>query len=504
MARSRSWLLLLALSVVVAGPGCSLFRKRWPAVPVVPSPPPPPPPVGQFSVVWDHQDLNAMPLNPQWAEQRDAHQVPPEPKDESQNACVRRPDLKGQCTAQDTLTDDETPNLFWRALCGLVPGSQIHGHVDWMPATFYGAVNWIHINFGDSDYNLRMFPYDGNTAVQNGLTKNNNDLNGTQYIEMEFDSAETGNRFRTPTWQAFDEAANSLDPDDMKRWLDRQHKENSPFAVVTGLFNLDCEHDCRSELHPLYALAVETNPSTDDNTWAILVRNWGNGGSCSAFNQQLELPQNQFHLLLPNKGGKPTVLWDKVEFAVSNASIQFPTLSYVSGSGYVLTFTLPDPNDRALVEVALHLQWPAGKPAPPRMKLALPAHPPMMADAVAPPAGSEEDAESYLHALFQKVGAKAGAVPGVKMEALALPVKNQLVTPTRPSKIVQFQTPKAAQPQPGQTFPFRVNPVADPEKQKRDNNMFRSLCAAYRAKDQKLPTDKIPQLATLCESPEMQ
>jgi hypothetical protein len=308
-------------------------------------------------------------------------------------------------------------------------------------------------------------------------------------------------RFQTKAWRDFDDDASSFDSHDMKKWLDPKHHENSPFAVVTGLFNLDCEHDCRSELHPLYALAVETDPSTDDNTWAILVRNWGNGGSCSGFNQQLQLPGNQFQILLPNSAGKPTVLWgkDETEFAVSNPSIQFPTLSYISGTGLVLTFSLPDPNQGALVELALHLRWPKGKPAPPRMKLALPARAALMADAVAPPPGREEDAESYLHQLFQGVGGKA-ALPKAKIEALSPHLKDQLKPPPPPSSIAEFRKPNKSAVQPGQTPSSRVKSVADVEKQRRDTNMFLSLCAAYRAKGEPLPSDKIPQLPALCQS----
>jgi hypothetical protein len=435
--------------------------------------------------------LNGIPMNPEWAEQRDANQLPPAPKDESQNVCVRRPDLNEQCTAQKVLVDDQTPNLFWRAICAFVPDSKIHGHVDWMPATYYGAVNWIHMNFGDADYNLRMFPYDGTTPVQNGLTLNNNNLNGTQYIEMEFDSNETSGRFRTKTWKDFDDAANSLNPDDMKAWLDPQHKEDSPFAVVTGLFNLDCEHDCRSELHPVYALAVETNPSADDNTWAILVRNWGSGGSCSGFNQQLDLSNSQFNLVLPNTVGNPSVIWNEVEFAVSDKSIPFPKMSFVSGVGFVLTFTLPDPNKRPLVELALHLKWPAGKPTPPRVKLA-----PAAAMAMAPSRSSEEDAGSYVGALFERVGARPATAEG-RLRAMAIaPAGNQLVTPPQQAKVKKFRSPKTAAAQ----KPAQVTPVADREKDRRDTAMFRNLCAAYRNKGEQLPSDKVPDLPKLCES----
>src|SRR5215469_16060870 len=40
---------------------------------------------------------------------------------------------------------------------------------------------------------------------------------------------------------------------------------------------------------------------------------------------------------------------------------------------------IPDPSKRALVELALHLKWPPGKPTPPGMKLA-----PVSAMAMAP------------------------------------------------------------------------------------------------------------------------
>ena len=429
-------------------------------------------------------------MNPEWAEQRDRHQLPPVPKDENQNVCVRRPDLNEQCTAQHPLVDDQTPNLFWRAICALVPDSKIHGHVDWMPATYYGKVSWIHMNFGDADYNLRMFPYDGMTPVQNGLTVNNNNLDGEQFIEMEFDSNETSGRFRTPTWKDFDDKANSLNTGDMKDWLDPQHGEDSPSAVVTGLFNLDCEHDCRSELHPVYALAVERDPNPNDNNWAILVRNWGDGGSCSGFNQQLDLPRSQYNLVLPNTAGSPSVIWSEVEFAVSDQTIPFPKMSFVSGVGYVLTFTLPDPNKRALIELALHLKWPAGKPTPPRKKL------PVAAMAMAPPNSSEEDGGSYVASLLDRVGARPVKAEG-RLKAMAIaPTGNQRVTPSPQAKIRKFRSPKRD----STLKPARVTPVADPEKERRDAAMFRNLCTAYRDKGEKLPSDRVPELPKLCAS----
>jgi hypothetical protein len=482
--------LLLVLSAPLLTSGCALLRPRFPAVPSAPSPPPGAP---QFSVVWSDSDYNGMPQNPQWAEQRDAHQEPPVPSDENQNSCVRQPETK-TCTAQDAKVDDKPPNLFWLAVCALEFSSQIHGHVDWMPATYYGEVNWIHINPGDDDYNLRMFPYEGTTPVPNGFTLKNNSLSGQQFIEMEFDSNEVASRFKTPTWIAYDQAANAADPNVMKKWLDPRYGEtSSPFGVATGLFNLDCEHDCRSELHPVYALAIERDPTPSDNNWAILLRNWGNGGSCSGFNDELTLSNNQFRLLLPNTTGAPAVLWDETEFAVSNPSIPFPEQSYISGVGLLLTFTLPDPSQRSLIELSLHLRWPKGKAAPQRPKLPLPA---LQANLVASTA-TPEDAGDYVATLFDKVGGKAASTAGFRAELLA-PVQDQLVAPTpelKAGKIKQLRAPKkkpAAQ--------ALVNQVADAVKQSRDDAQFRALCNAYRAKGEKLPVDKVPQLQNLCDA----
>jgi hypothetical protein len=434
--------------------------------------------------------LNAFPLNPQWAEQRDQSQLPAVPNDDQKNACVRRPDLP-DCTAQTTVTDDQPPNLFWRALCGFIFSSKIHGHVDWTPATYYGAVNWIHLNWGDSDYNFRLFPEEDSLATQHGVTQNNNDLGGSKYMEVEFDSRETAGRFGTPTWRAFADAAASLDPDDMKHWLDPQHGEASPLAVVTGLFNLDCEHDCRSEMHPVYAIAVERNDSTDDNTWAILVRNWGNGGSCSGLNQQLELPSNQLNVLLPSKGGKaPVVLWNKVEFAVSNPTITFPKQAFIQGLGYVLTFTLPDPAARPLIELTLHLQWPKGTVMP-RLKLPLPHVTAALSDAAGPKPGSEENAESYLASLFRRIGTQPEGLTPTKFAALAPAQQNHLVSPPRVAGVTTFRAPTTPPAKTGPPPASRVKGVSDEVKLKEDNVMFRSLCAAYRGKNQTLPTDKI-------------
>jgi hypothetical protein len=438
-----------------------------------------------------------MPLNPSWAAQRDRNQSPPIPNDDSKNTCVRRPDSPN-CTAQATVID-KPPFIGWGMLCDLVAGSQIHGHVDWMPATYNGYLRWIKLNY-DLDYNFSLFP-----DADHGLTQNNQTYGDRRFIEIEFDAREVAGRFATPTWKRFTDVAGFFATDKVNQWLDPTSPETPPNAVVAGLFNLDCEHDCRSELHPVYALAIQTNDSLDDNTWALFVRNWGNGGSCSGDNHQLELSGNVIRVLLPSQGQKPaTILLNKTEFGISPGSnINFPDVGFFPGQGYVLSFTLPDPKTRPLAELVLHLQWPAG--TPPAQRLKLPLVPNMAVEAE-----REENGENYLASLFQKVEGQPStsvnltAHPQLASEAFVAPEGDQIVPAPANVKVRIFAMPAPnAKPPTNAALP-RISSVTDEVKQQRDEVLFRELCAAYKARGASLPTDKLPDLPKLCEVPSMQ
>ena len=116
-----------------------------------------------------------------------------------------------------------------------------------------------------------------------GLTVNNH----TGVIECEFDSDETIDNFQLaglPWWQAFKAA---VDADgcvgcfDLIGFSDQgpfpnghfatqmMGGTNGVFAIVTGLMGLDCGHSCQSELHPVYALAMNVQPSTQSGSSRI-------------------------------------------------------------------------------------------------------------------------------------------------------------------------------------------------------------------------------------------
>ncbi len=130
------------------------------------------------------------------------------------------------------------------------------------------------------------------------------------------------------------------------------------YAIVTGLLGLDCEHDCPTELHPVYVMAIRVKDDPADETWAIFVRNWGNEGFCSQSQHYLDLFNNTYTLRLPWRGGASAVAVIDSQFkTTANARVSGPTVSYGEEQGVVLSFALPRPEDRGRINGELHLRW---------------------------------------------------------------------------------------------------------------------------------------------------
>jgi hypothetical protein len=93
---------------------------------------------------------------------------------------------------------------------------------------------------------------------------------------VEFNQEETLDNFGTKFWQDFDAASDKVKVNMI---------DNSGMTIITGLVGVDGVHGGYSELHPVYAMAVETaTPGTDkteDDTWVFFIRNQGNEGSCA-------------------------------------------------------------------------------------------------------------------------------------------------------------------------------------------------------------------------------
>jgi hypothetical protein len=230
----------------------------------------------------------------------------------------------------------------------------LHGHVDWMPAQysgtlFFGDVKpWIRL--GDGDYNFALVP--DNRA---GLTRDNYLAvpGGRAAIGVEFDSAEINSQLGSKWWMQFKKGPNKI-----RHSLIDGKQGGGSRAIVWGLLGVDTEHFAHSELHPVYALAVEDPSSTsDDDIWHVLVRNWGNEGFCSQFSHDLE--RTSLQIVIPRAGAR-TATVTKADVASKPAGLNWSFAPIKNGA--IFSFDLGDPTGKPQFDAEFHLKWTAQSP----------------------------------------------------------------------------------------------------------------------------------------------
>ena len=141
-------------------------------------------------------------------------------------------------------------------------------------------------------------------------------------------------------------------------------------AVVVGLMGLDSEHDIYSESHPVYAMAIEVDSDTHDNTWIVFARNTGTEGNCSSQDHPLMVNGELLRtikLLIPPPADALTVnsvSANSTQFFSNNNSC--PELSHYNNADYsednegvLMTFNLPPCGQDCppLIEGEIHLNW---------------------------------------------------------------------------------------------------------------------------------------------------
>jgi hypothetical protein len=467
---------------------CACPKKEWHY-----APPPAPAPAKDFDAQFDsaHLDPNGAARDVDWR----THIPNPD-------SCNSGQPYTPACT-QNAIFQDQ-PDLRHQAFCFIgkltspSPYQSFFGHADWMVAQYNGSIGWF--NFGDDfDYDLFLIP-----GAARGITTNNNHLttNNTspQYIEMEFDSGETDSAFTKGWWNDFKTLGEANDDRDALAKLFHPSQPNAlACGSAVGLFGLDCDHGCRSELHPVYGLAIQRTEKADDNEWSILARNWGTGGYCSQYNDQLA--ETNISIVLPYTSSQPPTKAEVADFASaannSSATIGCPTLWFKDGQT-VVNLTLPPPDQQAVAAFSLKLQWPAGAEPiactqPPAAEHAIMA---LAAEHAATPARGE----SYMGALLQ--AAKQSQSPGAKPPNL-----EKDILPTLPKFQSRLKSMALAPPPqtcdgsipitPGLPTPAPLQTVhslkKDQRKQLRDDSIRAYICKNYRTKTFPLPSGTTPQ-----------
>ena len=349
--------LFAAILLAVATTACKphVWTPAPPAVAASPS--------KEGNPVWSSLAVNGEVQNPRWSAQgRNGQPLPP-----IADACKKEP-YTSTCTDFPVVKDSAAGlNYVACSWFNLLP--PLAGHADWLVAQYTGAIGWLNYA-DDADFNFMLFPEDDAGLTSNnhraaGVQKQGEEPDSTRYIEVEFDPSESSPLFDSTWWRQLLGKAIEFADNGAVPVMNEHEPARLPLGVVSGLFGLDCEHGCRSEVHPVYALGIQTDDRAENNTWAIFVRNWGNGGFCSRYDHRLATAGNQIKILLPRTAdGAPGVIGpDDYEFTSTAKAHTAPQFDFVPGKGVLVTFTLDDPAAHSHAELLVHLHWPAGSMA---------------------------------------------------------------------------------------------------------------------------------------------
>jgi hypothetical protein len=317
-----------------------------------------------LNLVWDRLDANGLPLGPRWCYQETRKPASPSavyPVPDPSQLCGGFPTNGnpsgvpgGRPTCVDkALVSADTPHGIHSFICGLewFNDGRTHvtrGHINWLPVTYEGFLSFLDKSgdVGDNDYNFELETLvpegTGGAAVprQSALTVYNR-TNGThRTLHVEMKGRETVSHATHPWWVAFREAVEGAQANLAKA---RSLIAARP-AVVIGLFGLDAEHKGHSELHPVYAMAIQTScGETADadgyyaDRWAVFVRNAGNEGFCSTWTDQhhLDLPEDVVTLRLPTPGLDAATLMHTEQLSANVAGVVGPAFTAVADAALV-------------------------------------------------------------------------------------------------------------------------------------------------------------------------
>jgi hypothetical protein len=210
-----------------------------------------------FDMMWSlnqgGEDDNGLPFNPEWSAQVSTDPFSNLTRPDFDPSCVSNGNLNlgmASCTSQET--SEDLNSGFWSSFIeftGYCSPGPPHGHVNWSIATYSGQILWRAWSGhwpNDNDDNFGL-----ETPLGWGQTLLSENDNGQESpgIGVEFNQEETLDNFGTKFWQDFDAASDKVKVNMI---------DNSGMTIITGLVGVDGVHGGYSELHPVYAMAVET------------------------------------------------------------------------------------------------------------------------------------------------------------------------------------------------------------------------------------------------------
>lgn len=208
----------------------------------------------------------------------------------------------------------------------------------------------------------------------------------------------------------------------------------------------------------------------------MFLRNWGNEGYCSRKNWPVDFTRYTFRLDWRPGAQSVQVLWgDGRTLFNGTDGTAGPDVHFTPGTGVDVTFTLPPPEQKPLIEGQLHLRWIGAPPPPPPV--------------ISAPLDEEEDHEPIQQALDRLTPAQREQVANA-----AVPVPSA-VGPLRP-----FPAGVAARPVPSLGAPPAAavrlgTPEPALRKLARDEARLRELCRLSGGSLPGLPREVCPGTA---------
>jgi hypothetical protein len=321
-----------------------------------------------FDLFGTNRDANNLLRQPKWVGQS-AADVFPDALDLVN--CPNRDFSGSGCSSMSREVDTPKPPKSLICALGGAPKERAKGHVNWEPATYQGMISFGNTS-DDFDWTWNFKPLN-----REGLTKQNHgsvkDI--PEYIHAEFDSRETVDGFLTATWSSLRDGLECFDdePGCAQQKAAARELLNGKRAIITGLLGLDTEHGGYSELHPVYAMAVEVNPDPVNNIWILFIRNRGNEGFCSRRDHPLPTTLTKFSLQIPKP---PTSVVSAASFTAetsfsSTIENNCPALRYDPATqSAVVEFNLLKqpvgrPSRGPMLEGEVHIQWTLQQPFTP-------------------------------------------------------------------------------------------------------------------------------------------
>jgi len=305
---------------------------------------------GSLTLDLTRYDRNMLPLNPDWigrarpdvCDACGGLRIEKRAGGGKGIAGLRRP----SCTLQRPSIDASEGLLCPGRRCdGPERGPTIGGHVNWGPAAFTGRVStpWDasgHVN-RDGDLELVLEPDGGAGTIATPPPERY-----TRRIELEFESGRTARWFRTPWWRQLPFRNDSFAIAASYFGTVRRHPfvkgpvpvlRRAP-ATAIGLFGIDNLHEVHSELHPLYAIAIQVEASPNRQRWVAFARRGGMEGECGS---RLEHTIDARQLVLPLTAAAGA--WDGVGGQFFDHGVPVANWKVYAGSGAPsLVLPLPD------------------------------------------------------------------------------------------------------------------------------------------------------------------